>query len=371
MKQLLAAFFLLIFLLFGGCRDKIEPGTVEVKRPPVSGVTTAAVASTQVDAYYETSATIKAKTTTMVASKIMATVNALHVKEGDAVTVGQLLMVLDDRDITQKIQAARAAYEEAVRALASAKENRALADITYQRYKNLYDEKALSQQELDQVETRKKLADHEYERLRQMVKRSEAGLAETKVYGTFTRITAPISGVVTKKSVDLGDMAVPGTPLLTIEDPASFRLDAEVDEHLAGKLNAGGPVDVFIPSLAEQVRGTITEVVPAVDPRSRSFLVKITLPPEGLQSGLYAKARIPVGKKEAILLPREVVVEKGQLTGVYVVDQHNVVTYRLVKLGDRYGDAVEILSGLKPHERVITAGLANAIDGGVLQGDAQ
>lgn len=371
MKQLLALFSLCIFCFCGGCRDEIAPGTVEVKRPPVTGVTTAEVLSTPVDAFYETSATVKAKTTTMVASKIMARITALHVKEGDTVTAGQLLLVLDDRDIIQKIQAARAAYEESVRALAAAKENRALADITYRRYENLYDEKALSQQELDQIATRKKVADQEYERLVQMVKRSKAGLAEAQVFGTYTQITAPVSGVVTKKNVDLGDMAAPGMPLLILEDPASFRLDAEVDEHLAGRLSAGGPVEILIPSLDEQVSGTIMEVVPAVDPRSRSFLVKIALPRQGLQSGLYAKARIPVGKKEVVLLPRNVVVEKGQLTGVYVVDQHNVVAYRLVKLGERYGDAVEILSGLKPHERVITTGLANAVDGGMLQGEAK
>jgi len=118
-----------------------------------------------------------------------------------------------------------------------------------------------------------------------------------------------------------------------------------------------------------ELSGKISDVVPAVDPRTRNFLVKIDVVGEGLQSGMYANVRIPVGKRSTILLPRDIIVEKGQLSGVYTVDGNNVITYRLVRLGKLYGDKREILSGLQAGEKVITGGVDRAVDGGLLQGD--
>jgi len=339
-------------LLLTGCKGKLKPGAAELKRPPVTGVELTEVLPLPVDEYYEASGTVKARTASVVASRVMGTVTSLKVRQGDRVRAGQVLMTLDDRDMVQRVRAAEKAVE-------AADQNRSLTDVTYGRYKKLFDGKAVSRQEIDQIDTQRKVAESEYER-------TKAGLAEAKVYYGFTRITSPISGVVTEKKIDSGSMAVPGMPLLTIEDDSSFRLEVNVDEGLSGKLKSGTPVYVLIASLPQKIEGRISEIVPAIDPASRTFLVKAELKGPGLRSGLYAKARIPAGKKEAILIPKGAIAEKGQLTGVYAVDDKNIITYRLVRVGKEYNGNVEILSGINPKDRVITSGVERAVDGGII-----
>ncbi|NWF52395.1 MAG: efflux RND transporter periplasmic adaptor subunit [Nitrospirae bacterium] len=349
-------YFLIVtsyFLLVSGCKDKVKPGTAEVKRQVVTGVTLAEVHPSQVDEYYETSGTVKAKTISIVASRVMGTVTSVKVKEGDRVHAGQVLMTIDDRDIVQRVKAAEKAVE-------AAKQNKSLSDITYQRYKNLYDEKAISQQEIDQIETQKKVSDMEYERAMAM-------LAEAQVNHGFTRITAPISGIITEKKIELGSMAIPGIPILTVEDNSYFRIEANVDERLSGKLKRGMPVDVIIDSIGKQVKGRISEIVPAIDPMSRTFLIKVDLKMPSLKTGIYGKVLIPEGKKESILIPQKAIVEKGQLVGVYVVDNKGITTYRLIKTGKKYGEQIEILSGLSSGEKIIVGGVEKAVDGGIIK----
>jgi len=356
-------------LLPAGCRDKIGPGTAEVKRPVVSGVQSAEIVASEIDDYYETSATVKAKTESVVAARMMGTVTMLAVREGDPVKAGQLLLTLDDRDVRQKINGAQAALAEAESGVATAAKQKELARTTYGRFEKLFDGKALTRQELDEAQTRMKVAELEYERYGEMVKRARAGLAEARVYQDFTRVSSPVDGVVKTKQIELGTMAMPGVPLFTIEDNSSFRLEIGVNETLVDRLAPGLAVDVTIPATGMELAGKISDVVGAVDPRTRNFLVKIDVAGAGLQSGMYARVRIPVGKRSTILLPKEIIVEKGQLHGVYTVDGSNLITYRLVRLGKFYGDKREILAGLQPGEKVITGGVDRAVDGGLLQGD--
>ncbi len=338
--------------LFSGCKGKAGHETTEIKRPQVSGVTVEDVKFSQADEYIETSGTVKSKTTSIVASRIMGTVTSLKVKEGDRVSAGQVLATIDDSDLVQRVRAAEKGVE-------AAKQQKALADITYQRYKNLHDEKALTGQELDQVETQKKVAGMEYER-------AQAMHQEARVYHGFTRVTAPVSGVVTEKKTDLGSTAVPGIPLFIIEDTSGYRMEANLDEKLAGKVKQGMEAKIYIEALGREIRGIITEVVPSVDSMTRTFLVKISISGEGLRNGFYGKVSIPAGRKEALLVNKKAIVEKGQLTGVYVVDANSIMTYRLIRLGRLYGDRVEVLSGLNTNERIIVDNVEKAVDGGVL-----
>jgi len=353
-SQTNAGFLLFVLLLTAfatGCKEKVKPGTAELKRPAVSGVAVTEVVPSKVDEYFETSGTIKAKATSAVASRLMATVTSVKVREGERVNAGQVLLTLDDRDVTQRVVAAEKTVE-------AARQNKRLASVTSERYQRLYDEKALTRQEIDQINAQKNVADIEFER-------AGAGLAEARIHHGFATLTAPFAGVVTEKKVDAGAMAVPGTPLLVLEDTSSFRLETYVDERLMGKLKAGMPVEVFLGSPPQTARGKISEIVPAIDPLTRTFLIKVEVAAPGLRSGLYAKIRLPIGTKEAILLPKAAVIERGQLTGVYTVDDKGIITYRLVRTGKETGNAVEILSGLNPQERVITSGAEKAVDGGL------
>ncbi|PIV03490.1 MAG: hypothetical protein COS57_10525 [Syntrophobacterales bacterium CG03_land_8_20_14_0_80_58_14] len=354
-------------LLLTGCGEKAAPVAAPVKRPILSGVSIATLASTRVDEFFEATGTVRAANTIYVAGRMMGAVTSLLVKEGDAVEKGRLLLTLDDRDVVQKVKAAEAGCQEATKALAAAKQNRELTDMTHRRYQKMYDEKAISRQEMDQFETQKKLAGLEYERVQEMVSRTAAGLSEAKIYLDFTRIVSPVKGIVTEKKIEVGGMAVPGMPLLTVENRAAFHAEVTVDESLSGKLRVGAPVRVSLEAIGRQIPGKITEILPVVDPLSRSFTVKVSLNGDGLRSGLYAKMRIASGKKEIILAPRSAIVEKGQLTGVYAVDGQDVVTYRLVRTGKEYDGQLEILSGLKPNDRIIVQGVEKAVDGGVLE----
>jgi RND family efflux transporter MFP subunit len=283
----------------------------------------------------------------------MGTVTALLVKEGDRVKAGQALMTIDDRDMAARVKAADKALE-------AARLNKSLADATYSRYKEIYDERALTRQEMDQVETQKNVAEAEYERAKAM-------LSEAQVNQGFAKITAPAAGIVTEKKIDRGSMAAPGAPLLTLEDTSSFKVDLHVDERLSGSLTPGMPVELFIDSTGQQLKGKIAELVPSVDSLSRTFMAKVDISGTGLKNGLYARVRIAVGTKQALIIPKAALVEKGQLTGVYAVDEKGVVTYRLVRVGKEYDDTLEVLSGIHPKDKIITAGVDRAVDGGVLQ----
>ena len=366
MKHIIsAALLLMVSLIITGCKDKISPGTKEVKRETISGLKIGKATPSQVDEYYETSGTVTAKTVSVVASRIMGSVTSLQVKEGDRVSAGRVLLTIDDSDVAQRVRAASEGYKEAEKGLEAAKENRNLTDITYHRYKKLFDDKALSGQELDQVETRKKIAEIDYQRAQSSVERARAGLNEAKVYHSFTRITSPVSGIVTGKKTEVGSMAVPGMPLFTVEDNSAYRIEISADESLSGKIRTGMDATVFIESLNRVINGKITDIVSSVDPMSRSFIVKIAIKGDGLRNGLYGKVSIPIGRKGAILVPKGAVVEKGQLTGVFTVARDSVMKYGLVRTGKLYGDKVEIISGLNPDDQVVVEGAERAVDGGL------
>jgi RND family efflux transporter MFP subunit len=357
--------FSVLILMVSGCREKEHPNTL--KRPLVTGVTLSKVEPASVDSYYQTTGTIRAKTVSQVAGRSMGAVTSVRFKEGDSVKAGQLLLTIEDRDLNQRVAGAESALQEAQKALEAADQNRKLAAVTFTRYNNLYQQKVITQQEMDQIETQKKVAQSEYDRVSAMVNRTRASLEESRINQGFAQIKAPISGRVTEKKIDLGSLATPGQPLLTIEDTSQLQVEAFVDQQKTGRFKTGDPVTVIPDTTGTPLSGTINEIVTAVDPATRTFLIKILIKGPELRSGLYCRVLIPDGKKDTILLPKQVIVERGQLEGVFVVDLQGVMTYRLIRTGKLVGDKKEILSGLKGGEQVVISGLDKAVDGGVIK----
>jgi RND family efflux transporter MFP subunit len=355
-RFLISCFLVVIILLASmtaGCKGKQKEDAA--KRPEITGVTVSPVSMSIVDDVYEATGTVRANSTSIVSSRVMGVVTSISVREGDPVKAGQVLLIIDDRDAAQRAHAASMALE-------SASLNKSLAEKTWQRYKNLYDEKALTRQEMDQVETQKKIAEAEYERIKSMAD-------EARTYMSFARVTAPISGRITEKRIDAGSMANPGMPLLVIESGGSSYIEASIDAGLGGKVKTGMVVEAIVETMDRPLAGMIREVFPSVDPLSRTFTVKVEISNVSLRSGLFARVRMPVGKREAILAPDRAIVQKGQLTGVYAVDGQGIVTYRLVRKGNTSAGGTEILSGLTVNDRIVTAGIEKVIDGGVLTGD--
>lgn len=357
---------IVLSLSLGACKEKIKPGQSQVRRPEIKGVTIATVAPSKVQSFYETSGTVRAKVTSVLASRVFGTVTEVHVKEGDRVRPGELLVSIDDRDGSARVKAAESARSEALKAKEAAEKQSSLADITYKRYANLHEEKVVTGQEFDQVGTQRKVANLELERASLAAKRSEALLEEAKVVSGFTRVRAPFSGLVTAKKVERGSMAVPGTVLVTLEDVSHFKVEAYVDERLSPTLRKGQSIEIRLGEAKERVPAVITRVVPSVDPASRTFTIEAELQGSTLRSGLYAKVFIPDGSRDAIVVPLAAIVEKGQLTGVYTVDEKGVVAYRLIRTGKAGAGGVEVLSGLAGGERIIVPGADKAVDGGIV-----
>lgn len=367
LTALAAASLLAAPLFLGGCGERVKPGTTEVQRPVVTGVETSEVRPAGVTGSVEMTGTVKARTISNVASKVMGAVTSIVVREGDRVKKGELLLTIDDSDLREKVRAAEAGRNEAQKALEGAKENLRLQELTYERYKKLFEGKAVSEQEFDIVTTRLNGARFDFERAGEAVKRAGAGVDEARVYRAYARVVSPVDGIVAEKKVEVGSMASPGMPLIVIEDTSSFLLEANADERLSGKIKKGMKLRVTVESLSKTFEGRVTEVLPSVDPASRTFLVKIGLKGDGLRSGQYGTVSFPVEGRSAIVVPRGAVVAKGQLEGVYAVDASGVVTYRLVRTGEGYGTDIEILSGISPGERIIVKGVDRAVDGGVIK----
>jgi RND family efflux transporter MFP subunit len=338
-------------LIIPGCKSKTEES---IKRQQISSVKVEPVAVSKIDDIYEVTGTVRSNQTSLVASRVMGVVTSVSVKEGDFVQEGQILITIDDRDATQRLRAAEMSVE-------AAKQSRDLTDKTWQRYKKLYDEDVVSQQEMDRMDTQKKLADAEYNRVKAMAD-------EAATYLSFTKVTAPVSGRITEKRIDAGSMATPGMPILVIEGGGSSYIEVSMDAGIGNTVKTGMAVEAMIEPENRPVAGIVREIFPAVDPASRTFTAKIGFKDARPRSGLFARVRIPIGKKEVMIVPAQSVVRKGQLTGVYAVDDQGLVTYRLVRTGKSSAAGAEILSGLNANDRIITAGIEKVVDGGVIAG---
>jgi RND family efflux transporter MFP subunit len=180
-------------------------------------------------------------------------------------------------------------------------------------------------------------------------------------------VKAPISGIVTEKKIEAGSLATPGMPLYTVEDTSQFKIEAAIDEGLMKKVSPGMAAYILFDKTGEKITGRITKVVPSIDPASRTFLIEVTIQDRSLRSGSYGKVLIPQGKKESLLIPAGAIVERGQLTGVFVVDDKMIVTYRLIKTGRVYDKLAEVLSGLSKGESIIVSGMEKAIEGGIIK----
>ncbi len=186
---------------------------------------------------------------------------------------------------------------------------------------------------------------------------ASAALSQARTSLGYTEVRAPFAGVVTGKNADSGAIASPGMPLFTLEDSRKYRLEVTVDENSIRIVRAGQNVSVYLDALGgAAISGKVEEIVPAADASSRSFLVKIGLPPDAhLLSGMFGRARFALGTRQALLIPQASVATRGQLQGVYFIDANHMSGLRYVTLGKAIGQQVEVLSGLEDGETIVAA----------------
>lgn len=326
---------------------------------------------------YEAVGTVRARTAAVISSKVMGYVREVSVRPGDRVRQGQMLVLLDARDLEAADRQAEAARNEAAsaipeadNAIAAAKASLDLAQVTFARMKDLFEKTSVSNQEFDEASARLKLAQANYEmavakrhQLASKVIEAEQAWKSAEVMRGYAEIRAPFDGIVTEKNVEPGNLAAPGTPLLTIERAGGYRLEASVEESKLTAVRTGQPVSVTLDALGGPLDGRVSEIVPVLDAASRAFLVKIDLPatPQ-LRSGLFGRARFTLGKREALSVPSAAVTERGQLLTVFVAEGGQAHA-RFVTLGRTFGDRAEVLSGLTPGEKLIFPVPAGLLDG--------
>lgn len=366
-QQRLLVAALAALLLISGCGKDSAKNAAQTP-PNVGVVSVMTVAEQSLPYYYETSGTVKAQTVSQIAPKVMGTVTALLVKAGDRVTAGQLLATLENNDSAARLAAAQAGYREAQKGKEVASRNLALQETTYERYRKLFADEAIPRQQFDQVETQTQIARLDYERATEGLSRAAAQQREAQANDDYTRLTAPTNGIVTEKRLEVGSMLQAGTPAITVEDNSAFLLEAYLEENQKNTVFIGMPVKVRFDSGNRLLDGQITEIVPSVDSSSRTFLVKAVINGTGdLQTGNYAKLLFLQGEKKGAYVPLDALVSKGELTGVYVVAADKRVWYRMVRLGQRHDQLVEVIAGLKPGDQVVVKNAAAMVDGGIAQ----
>ncbi len=315
------------------CGHKPERSQVPVL-PTVTARAEVVQSKTRV-ATEEVVGTVRAKLRSVIEAKVSGRIEQLLVVPGQQVKAGEPLVVIDAREV-------QARYDQAV-----ALRQQAEADL--KRLTTLFEQKILSQAEFDNAQAKARVA--------------VAGVAEAQTMLDYTKVTAPFAGVITRKHADVGDLATPGKPLLEMEDSTALRLEADVPEAVVGKLKLTDKLPVRISALERELEGLVSEIAPAADPNSRTFLVKLDLPgTSGLRAGQFGRVAMPVGETTGLRVPAAAVVLRGQMEIVFIVVEGKA-QLRLVKTGKRLGGEVELVSGVSAGEKIVVENAGRLLDG--------
>lgn len=320
----------------GEAEPAISPRQVSASQPTVV-VRTIRVPRTETAV-----GTVRAVHETALASKLLARVMEVKVKAGQKVQKDELLIRLDDADLTARLKQAQAAIE-------SAKANRDRAKIEFERIEKLFQNNNSTKTEYDRADAALKGAQADLERAEQIAN-------EATILQSYAVIRSPLTGVVVDKKVDVGDTVSPGTVLLTLYDPSKMQLVASVRESLAQRLKVGQPLGVKLDVMNYACEAQISEIVPEAQSASRSFQVKVTGPcPPGVYSGMFGRLYVPLDEEDVLVVPATAIYKVGQLDMVNVLQDGQVVR-RIVQPGRDFKADREVLSGLKAGETVVGQG---------------
>ncbi len=275
-------------------------------------------------------------------TKLMGRVANLPFEEGDKVSKGQTIIKIDNKDLLAKKAQIEAGYSEANAAFTNTKKN-------YERIKNLFEKGSATQKEMDDITSA-------YEMVKAKLNSVEEMKNEIDNTLTYAEMKSPFTGYVTKKFIQTGDMANPGMPLLTVENLSSVKVRASVPESEIKLFNKNDNVKIEVDAIPDQLfEGTVIQIDAGANPASRQFtlLVKVDNNDLEIKSGMYATVILEKGEKQSIMIPNEFLIERGQLKGVYAVNQNNEAMLRWIRVGKTNGGNVEVLSGLSFGETVI------------------
>ena len=345
----------------------IEPGlfrTTETEKIPTELIAYAAVE--QITEWYEAVGTVHSKTETNISAQITGRILKILVRPGDKIKKGALLIYLDDREFQarlnqarQGLEAVKAKKDQAGQVLIAAQAVYTQADANYKRIKTYFDQEAATKNDLEQAEALYKQAKAGVERAQKGTVAAGAGVQQAKqvveearVALGYTKIVAHETGEVAKRLAEPGDLAWPGKSLLVLHAPGALRLEAHVREGLIKRVLPGFKLQAAIDALDTTLDTTVEEVIPSADPLSRTFMVKASIPAiTGLYPGMFGRLLVPLGKRQAVVVPERAIYRIGQLEVVKVEKQGRWCNC-FVRTGKEIDGKVEILSGLNGSEKI-------------------
>ena len=347
MKKTIISLSLAAALLVSCGKEKKET----IDNEPAVPVKVSGIAANSNGGFVTASGKIEAENSANVSTRMMGYVTKVHVKTGQKVQAGQLLVSINSTDLQAKKAQVEASILQATAAYNNAKKD-------FDRFTALFNQQSASQKELDDMTSRYEMAKAGLEGAKQMRN-------EVMAQFSYSNITAPFSGEVTNTFVKEGDMANPGMPLVSIEGASHLQVTAMVAESDISAIHNGMKVKVVVKSAQQTLNGTVTEVSTSAKNTGGQYLVKINLtnPPSEVLSGMFVNVQFPLaGKKEMVkdksdkvMVPESALVRQGQLTGIYTIGNGNTAILRWLRLGKTYGNQVEVLSGLSADETYIVS----------------
>ncbi len=340
----IATIVVLMLWILGAFRreDIIQPGTQPAPEQSAAGLPTQNVGMQTISADTEAVGTIQAEQTATVTSRVVANVLEVRTAAGQRVPAGAVLMVLDDRDLRQR-------FEQAQDAVRSAEATAAQARADYTRDKPLFDQQVITAYEFEHTGTNLRVGEANLHRLQQAAREAEVNLS-------YAVVRSPFAGMVIDTLANVGDMAAPGKPLLTMYAEGRLRLEANVPEDLMDEVRVGQQLTFRIDALSREARGRVAAIVPSSDPSSRTVAVRVHLDDtKDALPGMFGRVLIPSKAEQVLAVPASTLVRAGQLTMVDVVREARVER-RTVQLGRAIGSQFEVVAGLAPGEAVVLRG---------------
>lgn len=307
----------------------------------VAATASALVSWRQVEATRAAEAVIEAERQSTVAAQTSGRVTAIYFRPGDAVKQGQVIMRIDPSVAQQQVAGAKAQVAEAKVALENATRE-------YERFRELFAKNYVSRSQMDAAEAGYKSAQARLNTL-------QASSGQASTARAFADVTAPYGGVMSDLHVEIGEMAAPGTPLATGFDPAWLRATAQIPQNAVDMVQRSNKAFIEVPGSPRWIAAARVVVIPAADPRTHSTQVRVYLPAEirGLLPGQFVRVHFVTGTARRLVVPAAAVLQRSELTAVYVMKEGMQPQLRQVRLGERQGDgSYEVLAGLREGERV-------------------
>lgn len=338
----IAILLLMVAWLAGEFNEKVTPAfnnSQENQPAPQKSLT---VSITEEAIFEGVAASITAKQATEISSRLLARINQIKVRAGDNVKKGDVLITLEQKDLASKV----IETSEQVKAMQA---RHTEAQKNYQRAKELFKKQIASQFDLDKSKAN-------YQSIVAELTAAEQSLNQAETTLSYATLRAPIDGKVVDRFAEPGNTAQAGTKLLSLYNPLSLRVEAQVREQLALTLIQGQTINVDLPTIKQRLSGLVEEIVPAANTGSRSFLIKISLPyQENLLPGMYARLLIPAGVATKYYVPKESVFQVGQLYFVNVLIDGQAQR-RFVRIGNsNKKDFINVISGISQSDTVLRA----------------